>query len=153
MGEKGEYPSEIPWSAGGFFFMHDMELQQTPGGSESSILSWYSSFTVTFGSNFHVCTDSQSNQNKVNWSSVKILQECWPLNTKRKGNVKICYCCLAHHIFVSGRNKWKLWNTALEFHFFRKGLVPWDPSGIKVSENLVLSVRHKLWPISTESFR
>lgn len=27
--------------------MHDMELQQTPGGSESSILSWYSSFTVT----------------------------------------------------------------------------------------------------------
>lgn len=25
------------------------------------------------------------------------------------------------HIFLRGTNKWKLWNTALEFHFFRKG--------------------------------
>lgn len=64
MGEKGEHPSEIASRAGGFFLMHDMELQQTPGGSESSILSWYRSFTGTFsgdafGSNFHVCTDNQ----------------------------------------------------------------------------------------------
>lgn len=52
--------------------------------------------------------------------------------------LKFATAVLAHLIFVIGANKWKLWNTALEFQFLEK-----DPSGMKVYKNFVLIMRHK----------
>lgn len=34
--------------------------------------------------------------------------------------LKFATAVLVHHIFVIGTNKWKLWNTALEFHFLER---------------------------------
>lgn len=65
--------------------MRDMELEQTPGGSESSIPSWYSSFTLWGGTFVGGCfwlhlplsalTINKAKKKKVNCSSAKIFQE------------------------------------------------------------------------------